>query len=89
MNYVVVIQEGMNMREIKIQISSLERAAKFAEIMEKENIKADISVGKYCLDAKSLMGLVTMDLNKTLNLVMYEDEWKIDRVVDQINDYVI
>lgn len=81
-------KEVGDMERVNVKLNNLESAAKFVEIMERKNVKADIAVGQYCLDAKSLMGILTMDLNKSLSLTLYEDESVNKEIMTLIEQYI-
>lgn len=76
------------MQEVNVKLGSLEAAASFVKLMEQNNVKADISVGRYSLDAKSLMGILSMDLNKSLCLTLYEDEHKNKEIIESISMFI-
>lgn len=76
------------MREVKIKLNNLDEAAVFVEVMENWDVRADISMGRHSLDAKSLMGILTMDLNRELNLTLYEEEDRCNEVIGKITEFV-
>lgn len=57
--------------------------------MEMKNVKADISVGRYTLDAKSLMGILTMDLNRPMVLNLYEDDYKNNEILGLFEAFLV
>lgn len=77
------------MNNIKIKLGSVEDAAQFVETIEKSNLKADINIGKYCLDARSLLGILTMDLKKPLCLNIYEDDDKAKELIRKLAAFCI
>lgn len=76
------------MREIKIKINDLVGAAEFVEILEKVDVRGNLTLGRYCLDARSLMGILSMDLKQPLQLTISDDE-KADELLVAVDKFVM
>ncbi len=54
---------------IKVKLDSIENAQKFVEICNQfENIDIDYIVGKYTVDAKSIMGVLSTSLGRVASV---------------------
>ena len=62
------------MKEVYVNIDSVEKVNKFVGILNQHQGNFDIVEGSYVIDAKSLMGIMTMDLSKPKKLVFFGDE---------------
>ena len=60
-----------------------------ADEMERLNVNADISYGNHSLDAKSLMGILTVDFGRVLELRINEDDELCDRIIGRIAEYLV
>lgn len=62
------------MKTVKINIGTINDVKEFINIVNKETFDADIAVGKYVVDAKSIMGIFSLDLSRPLDLTINSDE---------------
>ena len=62
------------MNEVYVNIDSIEKVNRFVGILNQHQGNFDIVEGSYIVDAKSLMGIMTMDLSKPKKLVFNGDE---------------
>lgn len=62
----------------KVLLNTVENVKKFVTAVSR--IPEDISLksGKYIVDAKSIMGIFSLDLSKPIDLVTDDDVWEID-----------
>ena len=66
------------MREVKIFLGTIERVKDFVNAVTRLDCDVDIVSGRYVIDAKSIMGIFSLDLSKPLILnAGTEDEQKI------------
>lgn len=56
------------MVQLPVRITSMEDADRFNKKCSKFDCDMDLQSGKYYVDAKSLMGIFSLDLKKTLTL---------------------
>ena len=75
------------MKQVKINIGTINDVKEFINIVNKETFEADIAVGKYVVDAKSIMGIFSLDLSKPLNLTIHSDDC--DEFLDEIGKFII
>ena len=68
--------------EVKIRLSSIEDVRNFVELVRQFEGDIDLSSGRYVVDAKSIMGIFSLDLAKPLTVVIHdkteEDRFKIE-----------
>ena len=62
------------MRICTINLSSIEDVETFVSIMNKCPFEADLVSGRYVIDAKSIMGIFSLDLNKPITMEVYEND---------------
>ncbi len=56
------------MKEFKIKLTSIQDAKRFVELAGKCDFDIDLYYGHIFIDAKSLLGVLSMDLSKALNV---------------------
>lgn len=57
--------------EVKIRLSSIEDVRNFVELVRQFEGEIDLSSGRYVVDAKSIMGIFSLDLMKPITLTAY------------------
>lgn len=79
------------MTEVKILLNSIDKVKNFAEILNKFNdIEFDVLSGRYVINAKSIMGLFSLDITLPMNLqIMTDDEDTIEKIKESIEDFLI
>lgn len=61
------------MNEFYIKIESVDKVKEFVKITNKIVPDMDLIVGRYIIDAKSVMGIFSVDLTRTLKLKVHSD----------------
>lgn len=75
------------MKTVKIRLSSIEAVRNFVEIVRKFEGDIDLSSGRYIVDAKSIMGIFSLDLMNPITLTAHNDDW--DKLIDSLKDYIV
>ncbi len=60
--------------EIDIKFNSISEVKDFVDIVTGFNYDIDLVSGRYVIDAKSIMGIFSLDLNKPIKLVAYTED---------------
>ena len=80
-------------KEILISINTVEKVKNFVNKVSKydsDEITLDLISGRYIIDAKSIMGIFSLDLSKNLTLRMLaKDENLINNLKEDIKNYII
>jgi len=61
------------MKSITIQLNSVDKVKAFVNIIALLDGDFDLSSDRYIVDAKSIMGIFSLDLNKPLRLDIHND----------------
>lgn len=75
---------GDFMKESKVNLNSIDDVKEFVAMANKCVFDVDLLSGRYAVDAKSIMGIFSLDLTKTLKLVIHDDSEKADDFLDDI-----
>lgn len=75
--------------EKKIKFKNFEEVANFIDDMTSVNTDVDVISNKYIVSAKSIMGLLTLDLSKVLDIYFYGNEESEDfkKFIDIVEKY--
>ena len=58
---------------VMVLLNSIDKVKRFVSIVEKIDADCDMIRGRYTIDAKSIMGLFSLDLSKPLQLRIHAD----------------
>ncbi len=75
------------MKTVKININTINDVKNFVSIVSRCDYDVDIVSGRYAIDAKSIMGIFSLDLSKELTLNIHSDDCA--DFLDQIKEYVV
>ena len=76
------------MVKLKVAIVSMQDADKFNKICSKFDCDMDLQSGKYYVDAKSIMGIFSLDLSKPIDLNIHADG-NVDEILTALDAYII
>ena len=63
-----------NMNKMKIRLNATADVREFVRAAEKCDFDVDIQYDSTIVDAKSILGIFSLDVTKPLELVIYDDE---------------
>ena len=72
---------------IKISLDSIDKVKSFVNDITKFDSDFDLVSGRYVIDAKSIMGIFSLDLSKPIELNIHADD--VDSIMDVINKYTV
>ena len=62
------------MKEVYIKLQTINDVRKLVSVVEKYPFSVDLSEGRYLVDAKSLMGIFSLDLLQPIKLIAEKDD---------------
>ena len=75
------------MKTVDIKLSSIEDVRNFVNIVTKYDMDIDLTSGRYVVDAKSIMGIFSLDLLKPIQLTAHSED--ADKLLEDIKPYII
>lgn len=75
------------MKTIQIRLSTIEDVRNFVNIVSRYDIDVDLSSGRYIVDAKSIMGIFSLDLMNPIKLTAHSDNT--DKLFGELKPYTI
>lgn len=77
------------MKEYKIQLSSISDVKEFVAITNDCPFEIDVISGRYAVDAKSIMGIFSLDLEKTLTVTVHGSDRQCDDFADEAKRFMV
>lgn len=62
------------MKEFTVKIGTIDQVKKFVSTVMLFNYEVDLVSGRYAIDAKSIMGIFSLDLSKELKMIAHTDD---------------
>ena len=76
------------MKTVQISLNSIDKVKSFVNDITKFDYDFDLVSGRYVIDAKSIMGIFSLDLSKPINLNIHADE-NMAAILEAIKPYII
>ena len=76
------------MKTVQISLNSIEKVKSFVNDICKFDNDFDLVSGRYVIDAKSIMGIFSLDLSKPISLNVHASE-NIDEILNILAPYII
>ncbi len=74
------------MKTINIKLPLTESVKNFVNITNRYSYDMDLRAGRYVVDAKSILGIMSLDLSKPISLEIYADEC--DELLNDIKPFL-
>ena len=72
------------MKTVKISLNSIDKVKAFVNEISKFDCDFDLVSGRYVIDAKSIMGIFSLDLSKPIDLNIHADGAALDTVMGTV-----
>lgn len=76
-----------NMKTFNIQLNSILDVKEFVNIVNKCPYDIDLTSSRYVVDAKSIMGIFSLDLSKPIKVDVHSDDC--DELIAELKKYTI
>lgn len=77
------------MKTVKISLNSIEKVKSFVHEITKYDYDFDLVSGRYVIDAKSIMGIFSLDLSKEIELNIHADNDEVEDILNTLNPYLV
>ena len=78
----------MKMKTVKISLNSIDKVKSFVNEITKFDNDFDLVSGRYVIDAKSIMGIFSLDLSKPITLNIHASE-NMSAILEVLKPYII
>ncbi len=76
------------MKTVKISLNSIDKVKAFVNDVTKFDSDFDLVSGRYVIDAKSIMGIFSLDLSKPINLNIHNED-SVDSILNILKPYIV
>ena len=76
------------MKSVKISLNSIDKVKAFVNEVTKFDSDFDLVSGRYAIDAKSIMGIFSLDLSKPIDLNIHNDA-QADTIVNALKPFIV
>ena len=76
------------MKTVQISLNSIDKVKSFVNAITQFEFDFDLVSGRYVIDAKSYMGIFSLDLSKPIELVIHAED-HLDEIMDILKPYIV
>lgn len=76
------------MKSINLSLESIEKVKEFVNLIGTFDGDFDLVSDRYVIDAKSIMGIFSLDLSKSIDLNIHDDDG-IDNILSALEPYIV
>ena len=76
------------MKTVRVCLDSIDKVKGFVNDISRFNTDFDLISGRYVIDAKSILGIFSLDLSKPIELTIHESD-EIDEILKVLQPYVV
>ena len=76
------------MKTVQISLKSIDKVKSFVNAITQFEFDFDLVSGRYVIDAKSIMGIFSLDLSKPIELVIHAED-HLDEIMDILKPYIV
>ena len=77
------------MKTVKISLNSIDKVRSFVNDITKYDYDFDLVSGRYVIDAKSIMGIFSLDLSKDIDLNIHAEGEEAENVLQVLKPYLV
>lgn len=77
------------MKAVDISLNSIDKVKTFVNLINRFDYDFDLVSGRYVIDAKSIMGIFSLDLSKPITLNIHADDANADAIVKELASYMV
>ena len=75
------------MKTVKVRLSSIEAVRDLVDAVRKYEAEIDLASGRYVVDAKSIMGIFSLDLMNPITMTIHRDDC--DDIIAELKAYIV
>ena len=77
------------MKTVQISLNSIDKVKSFVNEITKYDYDFDLVSGRYVIDAKSIMGIFSLDLSKPIDLNIHAENQDADNIIELLKPYLV
>ena len=76
------------MKTVQISLNSIDKVKSFVNTITQYEYDFDLISGRYVIDAKSIMGIFSLDLSKPIDLAIHAENC-LDEILEVLKPYLV
>lgn len=76
------------MKTVRISLNSIDKVKAFVNEVTKFDAEFDLVSGRYVIDAKSIMGIFSLDLSKPIDLNIHNEN-NVDEILTNLKQFIV
>ncbi|MCD8300986.1 MAG: HPr family phosphocarrier protein [Clostridiales bacterium] len=76
------------MKKVLVSLNSIDKVKSFVKDISQFENDFDLISGRYVIDAKSMLGIFSLDLSKPIELSIHADEEETAAIIEQLGPYL-
>lgn len=86
----ILYRATVSMKTVKIRLATIQSVRSFVEIITRYDVDADLSSGRYVVDAKSIMGIFSLDLLQPIDLSIHSsDDALTNKLIGELSEFIV
>lgn len=78
------------MKKVYVCLNSIDKVKHFVNNITKFETSSDLISGRYVIDAKSVMGILSLNLSKPIELKIHEEDAAVcDKIISSVKEYIV
>lgn len=77
------------MEKVKVFLNSIDKVKSFVNTVAQFSCDFDLISGRYVIDAKSIMGIFSLDLSRPIDLNIHASGEELDGILEQLKPYMV
>ena len=77
------------MQSVQISLNSIEKVKNFVNTISRFDFDFDLVSGRYVIDAKSIMGIFSLDLSRPIELNIHTEGADLENVLETLKPYLL
>ena len=73
----------------KVRLDSIDKVKQFVNLVTCLDCELDLASGRYVVDAKSIMGIFSIDLSQPIELRIHDGTEQPQQVVEKLKDFIV
>ena len=77
------------MKTVEICLNTIDKVKTFVNDINRFDNDFDLVSGRYVIDAKSIMGIFSLDLSKPITLNVHADDTQMEQIMKVLTQYLV
>ena len=76
------------MTRVMVRLPYINSVKRFVEIVNKSSIPADLAAGRYIVDARSIMGVFSLNLSESIEFRVHAQGKEADEMLESLKEFI-